>query len=249
MTMPWLRFAATNYPVGSQVRLLCFAHAGGGAASFVRWMDLFTPGITVGRVQLPGREDLAAQPPLDKVEDVVSALLPQVEQVCAPIALYGHSMGALLAYELARALRAQHIPVEHLFISGRRAPQLPASRKPIYLLPDDEFAAALATSGGGADFVAGPPAYLRYAVPLTKADLTLCEEYIYWPRAKLDCPITVFHGVDDIVTDYEEVEAWREQTGASFDIHLFAGDHFFHQVHRSAIAAHISKVLGTRAAD
>lgn len=243
MTAEWLRFARDVRPDDGDIRLLCFAHAGGGAASFVRWMDLFSPALTTVRVQLPGREDLATRPALQSIDDVVEGLLPQVTSLSSPIALYGHSMGALVAFELARVLRAEGMPAEHLFVSGRRAPQLPARGEPIHRLPDVEFAAALETNGGAVGFSRQSASVLRYAIPLTKADLTLCEEHIYRRQSKLECPITAFHGAEDIVVDRAEAEAWRDQTKSTFGIRIFSGDHFFHQTHRAEIAAHISEVL------
>jgi medium-chain acyl-[acyl-carrier-protein] hydrolase len=157
-------------------------------------------------------------------------------------------MGALVAFELARALRRDATAPVHLFVSGRRAPQLVATRAPIHQLPDDEFAIALERNGGAIGFARQSPAVLRYAVPLTKTDLTLCEEYRYRPEPAFGFPITVFHGLDDIVVDFAEAEAWRAQTTAAFAIHTFPGDHFFHQQHRELIANHITDVLHVRIA-
>src|SRR5215470_713075 len=124
LSRPWLRYE----PTPATVRLICLPHAGAGAASFARWLGLFRPDIGIVRVQLPGREDAAGEPALRRVDEVVTALLPQLRRFDEPIALYGHSMGALVAFELARELQS----AVHLFVSGRRAPQLPASRPPIH---------------------------------------------------------------------------------------------------------------------
>lgn len=236
----WLRHA----PSDAAVRLICLPHAGGGAASFTRWLRLFPPAIEPVRVQLPGREELAAQPPLRQVREAVSALLPQLPGLAGgPVALYGHSMGALIAFELARALRAEGTAPTHLFVSGRRAPHLPASKPPIHHLPDEEFAAELAAIGGAAGV--SSPALRRYTARLVKADLTLCEEYAHHPARPLPCPITAFHGTADPIVDVAEVESWQDHTTEAFALHTFPGDHFFHQRHRAAIAATITETLAT----
>jgi medium-chain acyl-[acyl-carrier-protein] hydrolase len=246
MTQSWLRLPADR-PDGD-LCLLCFPHAGGGAGSFVRWTGAFPPSVTPIRVQLPGRENLSAVPPLDQVDEVIAGLLPQVRALPQPIALYGHSMGALVAFELARALRRAGAAPAHLFTSGRRAPQLAPTRQPIHHLPDDEFALALENSGGAVGFASQTPTLLKYTVPLTKADLRLCEEYVYRPEPAFPFPITVFHGLDDTVVDLAEADAWRAQTTSDFAMHTFAGDHFFHQRHRKLIAHHIADALHVRIA-
>jgi medium-chain acyl-[acyl-carrier-protein] hydrolase len=87
-------------------------------------------------------------------------------------------------------------------------------------------------------------AFLRYALPLVRADLELSEDYAHRPGTRLSCPVTAFLGTEDPIVDLDQTEAWREQTDAAFVIHTFPGDHFFHQVHRVAVAAHIAAALG-----
>ncbi|MEV4411512.1 alpha/beta fold hydrolase [Catellatospora sp. NPDC049609] len=241
----WLRYE----PSDAAVALLCLPHAGGGAGSFNRWLGLFPPTVLPVRVQLPGREDLAALPAPRDAGQAVDGLMEQVRQLDRPVALYGHSMGALIAFELARSLTAAGTPPVHLFLSGRRAPQLPARRRPIHHLPDDEFAAALETMGGTLGSGTGSAAFLRYAVPLIKADLRLTEEYAYRPGPALRCPIDAFVGTEDPVVDADEVRAWREHTAAAFRVHTFPGDHFFHQRHRAAIAGTIVEGVQARAVE
>ncbi|WP_330255817.1 alpha/beta fold hydrolase [Nocardia sp. NBC_00565] len=238
-TKTWLRCE----PADAAVRLICLPHAGAGASSFNRWLGLFPPDIAAVRVQLPGREDVSHQQALRRVGDAVDGLLPQLTRSGdTRLALYGHSMGSLVAFELARALVAAGRPPVHLFVSGRRAPQLPASRMPLHRLPDDDFAAALAAMGAWG--AAGrSSAFLHYALPLTRADLELSEEYRYHPLPRLGCPITAFHGTKDPVVDPAEIEAWHELTDGAFASYEFPGDHLFHHRHRVAIAATMTAAL------
>ncbi|KPM53908.1 thioesterase [Frankia sp. R43] len=274
--MPWLRLgpAEATEPAGSRepsVRLVCFPHAGAGATSFARWIGLFPPAVILVRAQLPGREDVTAQPPLRQVGDAVGALLPQVAALtdgtagrteggatsdtagstasdtasgAGPLALYGHSMGALVAFELARALTAAGRPPSHLFVSGRRAPHQPSRRPPVHRFPDDEFVAAMEAMGATDGVVPRTRAFLRYMVRVTRADLELSEEYGYRPTPRLGCPITAFYGTEDPVVDIDQVEAWRHETDAPFTFHTFTGGHFFHQRHRTAIVTLMSQALG-----
>lgn len=235
---PWLRRETTAAPQ----QLVCIPHAGAGASSFNRWPALFGPEIGVVRVQLPGREDVAALPPLRRVGEAVAVLRRECAELAGPLAIYGHSMGALIAYELARALTAEGRPPAHLFVSGRRAPHLPPSRALLHRLPDPDFAAALAAADAW-----GPagrsPGFLRYALPLTRADLELSEEYTHRPAPRLTSPITAFHGTEDPIADPAEVAAWHSLTDGPFACHEFPGDHLFHHRHREAIAAIMTAAL------
>ncbi|EFC83525.1 thioesterase II family protein [Parafrankia sp. EUN1f] len=228
------------------MRLVCFPHAGAGASSFARWVGLFPPEITLVRAQLPGREEVAARRPLRQVHDAVEALMPQTAAITdgtAPLALYGHSMGALVAFELARALTAAGSPPSHLFVSGRRAPHQASRRPPVHRFPDEEFVGAMEAMGATDGVVPRTAAFLRYMVRVTRADLELSEEYDYSPTPRLACPITAFYGTEDPVVDIDQVEAWRRETDAPFAFHTFAGGHFFHQRHRAAIVGLMAQAL------
>ncbi|MCK9925471.1 alpha/beta fold hydrolase [Frankia sp. AgPm24] len=243
MTAPgraWLR-AEPASPAAT--RLLLLAHSGAGAASFTRWLGLFGPGVGLVRVQLPGREDAAAETLARRLPEVVDPLLAELAPLTnAPLALYGHSMGALVAFELARALTAAGTAPVHLFVSGRRAPHQPNRRPRIDRLPDDEFVTALERLGA-AERVARTAAFLRYAIRVTRADLELSEEYDHRSVPRLACPITGFHGDNDLVVDRDQVEAWQAETDGPFVLRTFPGTHFFHQEHRAAIAQIMSEAL------
>ncbi|GAA3790377.1 thioesterase II family protein [Amycolatopsis tucumanensis] len=225
-------------PAAGTLRLVCLPHAGGGASSFARWAALFPPWIALVRVQLPGREDLAGRPAFRDVPEAVSALLPHLGG--PPVALYGHSMGALLTFELARALTGHGTPPVHLFVSGRRAPHLAATRPPIHELPDERFADELEAVGAGPG---RSPVFRRYALPLIRADLRLSEDHRHVPGPPLPCPLTVFHGLHDPIVSAAEAGAWRRHTAGAFALRAFPGDHFFHHRHRAALAAAMTRAL------
>ncbi|MFR9800889.1 thioesterase II family protein [Pseudonocardia sp. RS010] len=225
-----------DVPPEDGIALVCVPHAGAGASSFARWPRLFTSPIGLVRAQLPGREDRATEEPLERVEDAVALLLPEIAAL-PEVAFYGHSMGAVIAFELARALNAAGRAPAHLFVSGRRAPQCPARHDGVHRLPDAEFAEALGSA------IIGPPRFLRYALGLTRADLTLSEEYTGTPEPRLPCPVTAFHGRDDPIVAVDEVQAWSEVTTGAFTLHLFDGEHLFHQPRRTELAALMTGAL------
>ncbi|MDF0529492.1 alpha/beta fold hydrolase [Tsukamurella sp. 8F] len=218
-------------------RVVALPHAGAGAASFARWRDLFPAYVDFVRVRLPGREEAAREKPLSSVADAAAGLAAQLARLDhLPTVLYGHSMGALVAFELARSLADLGIPATHLVVSGRRAPHLPASRRLIHTLPEDEFLESLTEIDDAWCRMTDTPEFLRYALDLVRADLTFCESYQYGDGPTLQIPITVCHGGGDPLVDLWEALAWGEHTGGSFGTRIFHGDHFFHQRHRAAIS-------------
>lgn len=222
--------------------LVCVPHAGAGASSFARWPALFAPHVRLARVQLPGREDVTAEPPLRRVAEAVAALGPEVVRLArrGRVALYGHSMGALVVYELARALAAVGVPPVHLAVSGRRAPHLPPRHAPLHRLPDAEFLAGLDAMAASPDRPRPGPrtaAYRRYALRVTRTDLELGEEYLHRPHPVLTVPVSAFGGTDDPVVALEELTAWQQVTRGPFRARTLPGGHFFHHQAREDIAA------------
>lgn len=214
---------------GAPLRLFCLPHAGGGASSFRPWADVLPAEVEVCPVQLPGREARMGEPAIDRMEPLVEALSEALRPFDdEPFALFGHSNGALIAFELARRLRREgrHGPV-HLFASGRRAPHVPNPRRTVAHLPDDEFLAEMRELGGTPEEVLAHPELMRILLPLLRADVRLNETYAFAADAPLACPITAYGGLGDPKAPREDVEAWREHTAADFTLRFFPGDHFF----------------------
>ncbi|GIJ48800.1 thioesterase [Virgisporangium aliadipatigenens] len=218
--------------------LFCFPHAGGGAALFRPWTaPLARVGIESCPVQLPGREDRFREEPFRRVD----LLVPRVRAVLEPYldrpyALYGHSMGAIVAFELARALRREGAPPPaHLVVSGRIAPHLVDPRPTLHDLPDDVLLKRLHALGGIPDALRAAPELLAVALPLVRADLELNETYRYVAEPPLPVRLSAYGGADDPKVDATELSAWSSQTAAEFRQRTFPGGHFFTQNAREAM--------------
>lgn len=253
MPAAWLGAAATTGR--APVRLLCFAHAGGGAAFFHAWRQALLPDIDVCPVILPGREARLRERPHTRTTDLVPALVAALEPFLdRPYALFGHSMGAMLAYETARALDADPLrpslrPPLCLIASGRRAPQLPARRQPLHALPEPEFLNAVTQLGGMPEEVLVQPDVFRLFLPALRADFELNETYEHTPGAPLRFPVSALVGDTDPEVDVEEMAAWRHTTSGAFTLRVFRGGHFYHRGRPAEVLAAIrSDVIKAAAA-
>jgi medium-chain acyl-[acyl-carrier-protein] hydrolase len=212
------------------LRLFCFHHAGAGASAFRPWIaPLGAAGVAVCAVQLPGRENRFLEPAHTRLAPLLEALLPQLEpHLRRPYALFGHSMGALVAFAAARALRAAGAPgPARLHVSGRIAPQLSDPRGRLHDLPDEDLLAELRVLGGVPAAVLDNRELMALQLPLLRADLAVNETYRHVAEAPLDVPITAFGGIDDPKVDEHELRGWARQTRAGFRLCLLPGGHFF----------------------
>jgi medium-chain acyl-[acyl-carrier-protein] hydrolase len=216
-------------PWQARARLFCFPYAGGGASGYRGWADALPAGIEVGAIQLPGREDRIRQEPFTDLNRLLDALVEALQpHLDRPFAFFGHSMGSLIAFELTRRLRRLGGPLPvHLFVSGRPAPQLPLPEQQLHTLPDADLRKALVELGGTSAQVLAHDELMSLLMPMIRADLTLCETYVYQPEEPLPCPLTIFGGLLDQRTQQQELEAWREQTRGRFHLQVFPGNHFF----------------------
>jgi medium-chain acyl-[acyl-carrier-protein] hydrolase len=240
---PWLPYYRSS-PHGL-LRLFCFPYAGGGASVFRAWRDELPAQIEVCALQLPGRENRLAEAPIRGMESLVDALAPVLgAYLDKPFALFGHSMGGRVAFELARRLRAEHgVEPRHLLVSACRAPQVPNDDDRTHGLPDDEFVDALRRLRGVPEEVLRNRELREIFLPVLRADFTLFETTRYRPEAPLGCPITAFGGTEDTKLRRERLEPWRAQTRAGFTLTMIPGDHFYLQTQRATLLRHVAAVL------
>ncbi len=225
---PWLmRFAAR--PAAS-ARLFCFSYAGGGGAAYRPFALGMPAAIEAVAVQLPGRENRLREAPLTSVPAIVEALLPHIAAGAdRPFAFFGHSMGALVAFEVARALRDRGLATPaRLFVSARRAPHLMECDPPLHPLPDEPFIAEIDRRYGGIPAeILQHRDILELLLPTMRADMTAIETHRHVPGPALDCPIHVFGGTGDTRAQREVLAPWREHTHAPVQVQQFAGGHFY----------------------
>lgn len=187
-------------------------------------------------VEIPGRGARLREPVQQDLESLVQKLtrllLPYFDR---PFALFGHSMGALISFELARFLRKKRrrSPVQ-IFISGHVAPQLPRTHRCIHDLPEAKFIQELRNLDGTPEAVLKNSELMQLLLPVLRADFRVCETYCYTPEMLLACPITVFGGFEDADVSQESLNAWQDQTCAEFKIRMFSGGHFFFQSNQAS---------------
>ena len=223
----WLSFPGAA--PGATLRLFCFPYAGGGARIYRNWPRLLAPSVEVCAANLPGREGRLKERPFTQMDPLIEALAENLGPFFdRPFAFFGHSMGAMISFELARRLRRTGGPMPvHLFVSGRRAPQLPDPEPPTYDLPRDEFIDSLRRLNGTPHEVLQNDELLQLVIPLLRADFELVQTYDYREEVPLDCPITAFAGLDDVEVSRDEVRGWERQTTKGFSHLTVPGDHFF----------------------
>lgn len=225
---PWLRISQPN--PRARLRLFCFPYAGGAASIYRTWHKHLPADIEVCAVQLPGRENRINEEPLADAGELVQALMPDiVPYLDRPFAFFGHSMGTVIAYELAQQLRSHGKTPTHLFVSGRRAPHLPEPDTLLHTLTsDDAFLAELQRRYNNIPAIVFEHAEMREIfTPLLRADLTLVETCECRTEPALHCPIIAFGGDADGRASSNELMAWQELTQSDFDWHLFPGGHFY----------------------
>ncbi|MCV6584558.1 MAG: alpha/beta fold hydrolase [Marinibacterium sp.] len=210
-------------------RLICFAPAGGGDARFHDWMAAFAPVLDVRAVTLPGRGRLMDLAPPSDLSAVIGAITDRIQPLSdRPMALFGHSFGALLAYEAARRLEAAGAPPQILVVAGR-APQMALPSR-ISALPRAAFLREVAAMQGTPPEVLSDAGLMDRILPALRADFGLYESYdsaAATSHAPLSCPILAFGGDDDPQVPLDAILGWRHRTRRRFESRIFAGDHFF----------------------
>jgi medium-chain acyl-[acyl-carrier-protein] hydrolase len=226
-TEDWL-FCPEPNPT-AKLRLACFPYAGGRSSVFSDWHRYLPPEIELCCVQLPGRDAKRFDPPFTHFASLISALAQGLRATSGiPVAFFGHSMGALIIFELAREFRRQRLPGPvHLFVSGHRGPQCSDPEEPIHNLPDGQFVHELQRRYGETEDFLQSPELVELFLPLLRADFSVCETYIYRWEEPLDCPISAFGGSQDRKVTRHHLLTWRMHTRGPFNLRIFPGDHFY----------------------
>lgn len=245
----WLLHSLDN--TQRKVRLICFPPAGSGASIYRKWLhqgkirEYSLVDIDVLSIQLPGRESRLSEPLFTDHTSLLDAMVPALLPILdSPFFLFGHSMGALLAFELTKRLREFDKLPNCLVVSAHRAPHLPNLNPEISQLPDYEFMDKVQSLNGLPNTFMANKQLIELALPAMRADFRLCESYKYEDGLPLQCPIIALGGSEDDYVTRAELEAWRVHTGADFTLRLFPGGHFyFLDRHRAPVLEYLSAAL------
>jgi medium-chain acyl-[acyl-carrier-protein] hydrolase len=242
---PWIVCRRRDF--GAAIRLFCFPYAGAGASIFSKWSEFLGPAIELDAIQLPGHETRMAEPPATDLK----TLLRELAEVLAPslggpFAFLGHSMGALIAFELARLLRKElGREPERVFLSGLRAVQLSDPDPPLYSCSDQCFLDELSRRYGLPKYLLEHPELLELFVPLLRADFQMCESYRYVPDRALECPFSIFGGLNDLKVSRDALTAWQFHTTKPLKLRMLEGDHYFFETSWARLAQFVAEDIQT----
>lgn len=242
MNNPWLRLY--HSPPAARLRLVCLPHAGGSASSYRSWAALLPGAIELVAIQYPGREDRFTDPLIDDMAELTRRIFAALATLPPrPCALFGHSMGSALAYELAHHTRASGWPEPvRLLVSGRRAPA-EAVGGAVHLGDDQALCAELVRLGGSNAEVLADPDLRRLVLTYVRNDYRLIERYRPASRPPLSCPVSVFAGQDDPEFSIAHAAGWARLTTAGTDTESFPGGHFYLTARRDHLVAAILRRL------
>jgi medium-chain acyl-[acyl-carrier-protein] hydrolase len=242
LNTPWIAYSQVNPQ--AKLRLFCFSYAGGSALVFRDWQESLPNDIQVCPIELPGRGSRLLEKPFENTQSLVKELMSAIAPLLdLPFAFFGHSLGALIGFELTRYLDREYgkVPV-HLLVSGRQAPPI-HDLSPMHALSEANLIAELRRLDGTPKAVLESAEMLQLLLPMVRADLKIDETYNYHDSEPLTCPIAVFGGLADPETKLEDLEAWRQQTKGEFSLQIFPGNHFFINTARDLLLERISQIL------
>lgn len=226
------------------LRLFCFPYAGGAASIFRQWPESLPSVVEVCSIQLPGREYRIGEAAYKRMPDLLEALTEAITPYLdRPFAFFGHSMGALVSFALTRHLRQTlgKSPVR-LYLAAYRAAHLPNPNIKIYHLPSEVFKVVL-RADGIPETILQNEELMQAMLPTLRADFELCDTYVYREELPLDCPVTVYGGLEDVRVGFSDLEAWYSHCNASFRLEMFPGSHFFLHSAQDLLLAAIAQDL------
>ncbi|QSX79990.1 thioesterase [Lysobacter solisilvae] len=227
------------------MRLFCFPYAGGSAFNFSAWRGRLDPGVEICAVQLPGRGARIGEAPIATMPALLRAMAPAITQLNSlPFAFFGHSVGALIAFELARYLRLHGVQgPEHLFMSGCQAPQFRSPSAGLHRLPDAAFIEELRDYNGTPEEVLDNRELMALMLPTIRADFALAEEYSYRSGPLLQVPVSVYAGTQEDIRAPGQVDGWQKETTGPCAVTWFDGGHFFINSQRDAVIGQLNADL------
>lgn len=234
----------------ARLRLFCFPSAGSGASLLHSWFKDMPLDYEVSALQPPGREDRHLEPAFRRMAPLVTMAADDLEPLLdLPYALFGHSLGALTAFEVARELRRRGLPAPvRLFVSSRIAPQLASQLSSIHHRPESEFIEQLGLRYGPIPpLILADPELMALFLPALRSDIEVLETYTYRPEDPLDMAVSVLSGANDPMVDEAGLHAWAGQTSSTTTVRIFAGDHFFPKTAREGLLNAISTDLAESA--
>lgn len=234
-TDPWFlsgpnltqRTQRTQHP--PRLRMFCFSYAGGNGSTYLQWQTRIDPAIEIVAIQMPGRGARLREAPLTSMPELIEQLAARLQfPDRLPFVFFGHSLGGLVAYELARycKLRWMRLP-RALFISGCDAPRFRSTTRNLHELEGDALIDALAHYNGTPPELLAHRELMTLLEPAIRADFALAANYRYQPGPMLDMPVTVLSGRDDVELDLEHIDEWQRETNGRCKVQWFDGDHFF----------------------
>ena len=244
-TQPLMRLGVRAAP---RRRLFCMPYAGGGVAPYRLWHRSLPDDIEVHAASLPGRESRLRETPLPSIAAMVAYVRPAIEAATdLPYAIFGHSMGALMAFELTAALEASGLRApSRLFVSARRSPDEPDPKTPVHALPEAQFLDELqARYGAIPDAVRNEPELLELLLPVLRADIKAVETYVPTEGARVRCAIDIYGGEQDTHPYPSQLPRWQRISDAPVRIRMFEGDHFYLTAHREALTEDIASRWST----
>lgn len=226
------------------MRLFCFPYSGGSAQIYKPWADRLPASLQVCGIQYPGRGSRFAEPPLTSIDTLLRELLPELKPFLdIPFAIFGHSLGAAIGFEVTRVLQREGRLPRALFVSGRNAPHLPRNTELLHNLPEPEFRKKLHELGGTSPEVLEHPELMDLVAPLVRADFTMSETYRFAEGPLLGCPLLAFGGERDPLVPVTGIQEWERHAGAGFSHTILPGAHFFLDDSRDALLSQISATL------